>query len=80
MQKRMVLAIYRNGISVTYRCCKLPGYGWRCQARDDGRICMRCKYCKAEMSALDATRLMGKSEKKVWEDIKAGKGITREIV
>lgn len=56
--KRMIIAISRNGISVTYKCYKLPGYGWRCQARDDGHICMRCKYCKAEMTAYNATKLL----------------------
>ena len=79
MKTRMVLAISRNEISVTYRCCKLPGYGRKCIERDDGYRCMRCRYCKAEMSGYDATRLLNKTAEKVWEDIKAGKGIEREV-
>ena len=60
---RMILAISRRGIGITYKCYKLPGYGRKCDKRDDGEYCMRCKYCKAEMSAYDATRLLNGGEK-----------------
>lgn len=60
---RMILAISRRGIGITYKCFRLPGYGRKCEQRDDGYYCMRCKYCKAEMSAYDATRLLNGGEK-----------------
>lgn len=63
MNTRMILAISRRGIGITYKCYKLPGYGRKCYKRDDGEYCMRCKYCKAEMSAYDATRLLNGGEK-----------------
>lgn len=63
MKTRMVLAISRNGIGITYKCYKLPGYGRKCDKRDDGEYCMRCKYCKAEMAAFDATRLLNRGVK-----------------
>ena len=60
MKKRMIIATSHMGISVTYKCYKLPDYGRRCPARDDGHICMRCKFCKAEMSGYDAVKLLHK--------------------
>ena len=60
MKTRMILAISRYNVSITYRCCKLPDYGKRCDDRDDGYNCMRCKYCKAEMPACDATKLLNR--------------------
>ena len=61
MKKRMVMTISRNGIGVLFRCCHLPDYGKRCKERDDGNRCMKCKYCKAEMSGYDAGRLLHKT-------------------
>lgn len=60
MKTRMVLAISSKGIGITYKCFHLPDYGKRCDDRDDGSHCMQCKYCKAEMSAFDATRMLNK--------------------
>ena len=80
MKKQMTMIVSRNGIGVHYTCYHLPDYGRRCKERDDGAICMKCKYCKAEMSAFDATRLLNRADDKVWEDIKAGKGIAKETV
>ena len=64
MKTRMVLAISRYNIGITYKCFHLPDYGKRCDDRDDGSHCMQCKYCKAEMSAFDATRLLNGYGKK----------------
>lgn len=63
MRKPMYLSISHDGISVSYKCYKLPGYGRYCPDRDDGYRCMRCKFCKAEMSAFDATRLINRWKK-----------------
>lgn len=58
MKRRMTLALSRYGISITYQCYKLPGYGKKCIERDNGYHCMTCKYCKADMSGRDATRML----------------------
>lgn len=58
MNRPMVIGIARYNMKIPYRCCKLPGYGKKCPDRDDGTHCMKCKYCKAEMSAEDATKLI----------------------
>ena len=58
MRSRMCMTISRNGIGILYKCYKLPGYGKKCPDRDDGDYCMKCKYCKAEMSGYDATKLL----------------------
>ena len=52
----MRFEITKNMISVSYRCRSLK----RCKETDEN-VCMRCKYCKAEMSAWDATRLLNKA-------------------
>lgn len=58
-KKRMVISISKYGIGVTYVCYNgVLRYGKKCPDRDDGYKCMRCKYCKADMSAYDATRLL----------------------
>lgn len=48
------MSLARNGISVLYRCCRLPG---KCKERNTS-ACLTCRYSKAEMSGRDATRLM----------------------
>ena len=58
MKKPMVLAISRNGIGILYKCYRLPDKGRKCKEGDGGSRCMKCKYCKAEMSGFDATRLL----------------------
>lgn len=58
MKKPMSMVVSRDGIGILYTCYKLPGHGRKCPDRDDGYHCMRCKYCKAEMAAADATRLL----------------------
>lgn len=56
----MFMAISRGGISVSYKCYHLPGYGKKCPDKYTDK-CMTCRYCKAEMSAADATRLLNRS-------------------
>lgn len=59
----MYMSVSHNGILVSYKCYHVPGYGKRCKDKNSDK-CMRCKYCKAEMSAIDATRLLyGRGEK-----------------
>ena len=58
MKRRMTMIVSRNGIGILFKCFRLPDYGKRCNERDDGDHCMRCKYCKAELSGFDAIRLL----------------------
>lgn len=64
MKKRMAIAISRHGLSLFYKCYKGPDYGKTCSDRDDGEHCMKCKYCKCEMPAYDATRMLESFEKR----------------
>lgn len=57
-RKRMSIAVSRYGLSLLYKCYKGPDYGKKCSDRDDGHNCMICKYCKCEMPAYDATKLL----------------------
>ena len=54
-------------MTVLYRCFKLPGYGRKCPDRNTDK-CFKCNFCKAELSAEDATRLLnaygGRNESK----------------
>lgn len=73
MKKTMSMVVSRDGIGILYTCYKLPGHGRKCPDRDDGYHCMRCKYCKAEMSAGDATKLLNKiggSNERICKDSK----------
>ncbi len=55
----MAIALYRHGVSIFYACYNyVRGRGKKCDQRDDGQHCMKCQYCKAEMSAYDATRML----------------------
>lgn len=54
----MVIGVSSKGVNVLYRCYFLPEHN--CKNHDkNGSECRTCKYCKAEMSAADATRLLG---------------------
>jgi len=53
----MTIAISRNGIGITYKCYKFPGHGKKCPDKETSK-CFECRYCKAELSAFDATRLL----------------------
>lgn len=54
----MFISISQFGIDVNYRCYKLYRiFSPHCP--DEGtEKCLRCKYCKASMSAEDATKLI----------------------
>ena len=54
---KMVMAVSSRGIGITYRCYHLPDLGKKCADKNTDK-CLRCRYCRAEMSAYDATRLM----------------------
>ena len=54
---KMVMAVSSRGIGITYRCYYLPDRGKKCPDKNTNE-CLRCRYCRAEMSAYDATRLM----------------------
>ncbi len=66
MKMPMFISVSRNGISINYRCYKLPGHGKKCPDKNTD-VCFKCKYCKAEMSGYDATRLLNSFSKKISE-------------
>ena len=52
------MVISKLGISVEYRCIYLrKPFEIRCSF-EDSPTCFTCKYCKAEMSGADATKLL----------------------
>lgn len=54
------IGLSRNGISVLYRCFNvLLRRGRKCKDKYTDK-CLTCKFAKAEMSAYDATRILGK--------------------
>lgn len=59
---RIVVSLY--GVGVLFFCCRGPDYGSRCAERDTSSHCIQCKYCKAEMSGADASKLINEWEKK----------------
>ena len=59
----MVIGTSRYGINILYRCFKFPFHGKKCKDKNTS-MCFKCKYCKAEMSAYDATRLIDSFGKK----------------
>ena len=68
MKKRMSMAISRHGLSLFYKCYNgVLYYGKKCPDRDDGHKCMTCKFCKCEMSAFDATKMLESYGKKFEE-------------
>lgn len=62
MSKRMVQSVSHMGISILYKCFHLPDYGKKCEDRFTQK-CYRCKFCRAEMSAEDATTLLERSKR-----------------
>lgn len=59
MKKPMVISVTSDGVKVLYRCYHMPDHGKRCPDRNTKK-CMKCKFCKAEMSAEDATRMLNR--------------------
>ena len=58
IKRPMSMSISSHGVSVLYSCYNLlNGYGKRCKEREYEK-CVHCRYCKAEMSADDATKLL----------------------
>ena len=53
----MTISTIQNGMVITYSCYKLPGHGDKCPDKNTYR-CYTCKYCKAQISARDMTRLL----------------------
>ena len=63
----MCMSISSKGIGILYRCFKLPGYGRRCPDKNTDK-CLKCKYCKAEMQAADATKLLNSYQRSFPKD------------
>lgn len=63
MKSPMYMSLSRGGITVYYKCYHMPDRGRKCPDKNTD-VCMRCKYCRAEMSAADATRLWERSRRK----------------
>ena len=66
MSGPMCMMISRYGVSVRYRCYKVPGHGRKCPDKNTDK-CFKCKYSKAEMSGRDATKLFNSYSKKMEE-------------
>lgn len=60
----MIIATSKLGISITYKCYHFPGNGKKCPDKYTFK-CYHCKYCRAELSAHDATRLMNTFQKAI---------------
>ena len=58
------IAISSMGIDMLYKCFKLPGYGKKCPDKNTEK-CYKCKYCKVEMQAADATKLLSVYQREV---------------
>lgn len=55
----VVLSMLKDGISISYICYNLKlRRGKKCPDRKNGDKCMHCQYCKAQLPADDATRLL----------------------
>ena len=66
---RLSMSVSRNGIGVTYKCVDRHGMLRKLDGKegckDMSDKCFKCKFCYAEMSAFNATRLLnsyGKSK------------------
>ena len=57
MRKPMRMALFTKGVHILYKCYKLPGYGKRCPDKNTDK-CFKCKFCKVDMNAADATKLL----------------------
>lgn len=53
----MLIATSQLGININYKCYRLPDGGRRCKNKNTN-VCYTCEYCKAELSAKDATKLI----------------------
>ena len=63
----MIIAFSQFGISITYTCYNLKlKRGKKCPDKNTNK-CMKCKFCKAEMSATDATKLLNNYSKRIVE-------------
>lgn len=67
MKQPMCIGISRYGLSILYRCYKMPGRGKNCPDKDTNK-CLKCKYAKAEMPASDATRLLESYGRKISDE------------
>ena len=71
----MTIAFSQFGISIVYTCYNLKlRRGKKCPNKNTNE-CMKCKYCKAELSAADATKLLNSYSKRVVELHNAGAGV-----
>lgn len=64
----MIISMSRAGISVTFRC-KRPKYASffsRCPDKSTEN-CLKCEYCRADMSAPDAMKLLNTYQKVLFE-------------
>ena len=59
------MVISKHGIIVQYTCYKRPQ---KCPDSETDK-CMTCKFCKAEMDAYDATRLLRGAERREKEKL-----------
>ena len=57
MRIPMCITLSSRGVSITYKCYRLPGHGRKCPDKNTD-VCLTCKYSKAEMSGRDATKLL----------------------
>ena len=61
----MTFSITQHGVSVLYNCRHaLLNFGKKCKDKNIDK-CKICKYCKAEMSAYDATKLLRSFQKRM---------------
>ena len=63
--RAMVMAISQYNMKILYKCYKLPKHNCKDHS-EDCHECLKCKYCKAEMSAADATRLLSHFSRSVF--------------
>lgn len=65
MGKPVIIAISKLGISAIYKCYNLKlRRGKKCPDANTNK-CMKCNYCRVEMSAFDATKLINSYMKSV---------------
>lgn len=58
------------GITVNYKCYKLKKPFRKVCDKDSIEDCYRCEFCRAEMKAYDAVRLLEGLRKRVEDDSK----------
>lgn len=75
----MIIALSQFGISIIYTCYNLKlKRGKKCPDKNTNK-CMKCKYCKAELSAVDATKLLNSYSKRIVELHNARAGVKSPI-